>query len=175
MNRDNMTGIQLGLERAKTDFFEYKGKKYPAGTVFKMKNPKFDFLNDVTAVFIGNLPELYPGRWTISYNDDVAMASNFAYKTCKRWKTMIPIEKDKLADMIVEILPWNYYVEMETKHKKYVSDLDDWNLIAKWGMYLAAMAITSIFYGRIFGWIMWTVIFFVWRHNYREENCVYYE
>ena len=119
MDRDKMTGIQLGLERAKTDFFEYNGKKYPAGTMFRMKNPKFDFLNDVTAVFIGSLPELHPGKLTVAYNDDVAMASNFAYKNCKKWKTMIPVEKDKLANMIVEILPGNYYVEMERNHKKY--------------------------------------------------------
>lgn len=175
MNRDKMTGVQLGLERAKTDFFEYKGRKYPAGTVFKMKNPEYSFLDDVTAIFMGSLPELYGNKWAVGYNTNVDIASNIAYRTRKRWKTIMPVEKDKLEDMIVEIFPGNHYVEMETKRKRYVSDLDDANLVAKWGMYITLMIVSSIFNGRIIGWIILTVIFFVWRHNYREENCVYYE
>lgn len=168
------TGVRIGLERAKTDFFEYKGKMYPAGTVFKMKHPKKDYLSDVTAIFHGSLNDLYPDKWCIGFNTDFDRASGYEYANGLKWKTLMPIEKDKLADMIVEIYPGNNYTKLES-NRKYVSDLNDWNLIAKWGMYIFAMGITSIFHGRIFGWILWTVIFFVWRHNYREENCVYYE
>lgn len=172
--RHASTGIRMGLERAKTDFFEYKGVKYPAGTVFKMKNPQYDFLNDVTAIFKGSLEELYPGKWYIGYNTDVDIAQSIQCRQGLMWRTMIAVEKDKLEDMIIEILPGNNYEYWEA-NRKYVSDLDDWNLISKWIMYIVAMGINAIFHERIMGWIVLTIVFFVWRHNYREENCVYYE
>ena len=168
------TGNRMALERMKTDFFEYKGVKYPAGTMFKMKNPKYDFLNDVTAVYKGNLEALYPGKYCIAYNEDIDIASSIQCRNGLMWRTMMGVEKDKLEDMIVEILPGNNFVNIEAR-AKYVSDKDDWNLISKWIMYLIAMGITSIFKDRIVGWIVLTVLFFWWRHKYKEEECVYYE
>ena len=175
MNPDKMTGVQLGLERAKTDFFEYKGKMYPAGTVFKMKDPKYDFLNDVTAIFMGSLPNLYPGKWAIGYNTDVDRASHHMYHNGHMWKTIMPVEKDDLANRIVEILPGNHYVDMEANHKRYVDDGKEPALIVGWILYIFGMFGATIFYGRVGIWFFLTIVFFVWRHKFKEENCVYYE
>lgn len=167
------TGVRMGLERAKTDFFEYEGKMYPAGTVFKMKNPQYDFLNDVTAIFMGEL-SLYPGKWAIGYNTDVDRSSHWMYHNNSMWKTIMPVEKDDLAHRVVKIYPGNNYVRLE-ENRKYVSDSDEPALIVGWILYILGMLGASIFYARVGMWIAFTIAFFVWRHNYREENCVYYE
>lgn len=166
------TGNRMDIERTKTDFFMYKGVRYPAGTMFKMKNPKYSFYSDVTAVYKGN--DLYPGKYCIAYNENIDISRSPRYRNGLMWKTTISVEKDKLEDMIVEILPGNNFLNTEAR-KKYVSDLDDWNLISKWIMYIIGMIISSIFKANVIGWIILTIVFFVWRHNYREENCIYYE
>ena len=165
--------IPFGYDKMKTEFFEYNGNKYPSGTRFLMKNPeRYKDWQIVRAIFRERKDD---NTVQIAYNTPMDDASSHIYRNDLLYRTGIFIEEKRLQDLIVEIIPGNHYIDMERNHKRYEKDTDDLNLVAKWGMYLFAMGITSIFNGRVLGWIMWTVIFFWWRHNYKEKECVYYE
>ena len=173
METNELIKSQLIHKESINDFFEYEGKQYPVGTMFRMTPPKASCHDrEVIALFSGS--EFYKDKWTISYNDAMDQASHAKYRNCTSWAKTVPVEKDKLPNMIIEILPGNFYVQRANR-KRYVSDSKDISLVMGWITYLVVMGITSIFNGRIFGWIMWTIFFFVWRHNYKEKNCVYYE
>ena len=164
--------IGIDSERRDDDYFEYENQKYYVGTIVKMNNPKDPSYNDVIAIFKGINSN--NNKYIIGYNTEFDMASNKIYKNFQVWRTIIYMDKNNFTDRITEIIYGNNHVIYERK-KKYDTDTSDLNLTSKWGIYILLMVITSVFNGRIFGWIMWTIIFFAWRHNYREENCVYYE
>lgn len=159
------------LESRMHEYFTYNGEKYHYGTKFKMKiNHEYGFDQIVNAVFKG----YDDNKLVIYYNTPLDEAENYNFKSGLWLRNGINMTDEELRKSIVEILPGNYEVEMETR-KKYWKDTDDLNLMAKWGMYIFFMIWSSIFNGRVLGWILITVIFFVWRHKYKEENCVYYE
>lgn len=166
------------FEEHKHEFFTYNGAKYYFGTKFKMKiKHEYGFDQIVNAAFKGysNVSDgCYSNKLFIVYNTTLDEAENYKFKNGLQYRNGIYMSEEELGEAIVEIFPVNYYTEMETR-KKYWKDTDDLNLVAKWGMYIFAMLWTSIMNGRVLGWIALTIIFFAWRHKYKEENCVYYE
>lgn len=160
------------------EFFVYNGSKYYCGTKFKMKvKHKYGFDQIVNAVFKGYsnyTGGCYGGKLFVAYNTPLDEAEDYKFKNGLQYRNGIYMSEEELQEAIVEIITGNHYVEFEAR-KKYCKDTDDLNLMAKWGMYIFSMIWGSIFNGRVFGWILITVIFFVWRHKYKEENCVYYE
>lgn len=159
------------FEEHKHEFFTYNGAKYYFGTKFKMKiKHEYGFDQIVNAVFKG----CDNNKFVICYNTPLDEAENYNFKSGLWLRNGIRMTDKELQESIIEIIPGNYEIEMEARNK-YWKDTDDLNLVAKWGMYIFAMLWTSIMNGRVLGWILITVIFFVWRHKYKEENCVYYE
>lgn len=141
------------------DYFEYKNRLYYAGTKLKIK------------VYIGTryekIVETYFLRCVI--NDD-----NKLLFGCEDQNTpFVTVDRSDLENAIIEILHGNYYLEQDVK-KKYVNDFNIAELFIGWFLYIFIMVGTSIFNGREIGWIMWSVLFFLWRHNKKEEDGVYY-
>lgn len=167
-------GVKLGLERAKTQFFEYNGQKYYAGTKFKMKNPDKYKEDTVTAIFKGYHDD-DRNMINIAYNTKMDELTNpYLYGDGRMFRTGITVNREDIQNIVIEILHGNNYAEL-SKRKKYVSDMDDFTMISGWVKYLLAMFLIFFFNDRIFGWIVASVIFFVWRYKYKEKECVYYE
>ena len=160
------------------DFFIYNDVKYYCGTKFKMKvKHKYGFDQIVNAVFKGYSrydKGCYSGKLYIAYNTPLDEAEDYKFKNGLQYRNGIYMSEEELGDAIVEFLPGNHYVEFESR-KKYYKDTDDPNLMAKWGIYIFFMLWGSIMNGRVLGWILTSIIFFAWRHKYKEENCTYYE
>ena len=165
------------LESRMHEYFTYNGEKYHYGTKFKMKiKNKYGFDEIVNTVFKGYSTDTegyYAGKLSIWYNTPLDEAENYNFKSGLWYRNGIYMSEKELCEAIVEILPGNHCIELETKRKKYVKDTDDPNLMAKWGMYIFFMIWSSIFNGRVLGWVLLTIVFFVWRHKYREENSYY--
>jgi hypothetical protein len=160
------------FEEHKHEFFTYNGAKYYFGTKFKMKiKHEYGFDQIVNAVFKGYNND----KLVICYNTPLDEAENYKFKSGMWLRNGIHMTDEKLQESIIEILPGNYEIEMETR-KKYWKDTDDPNLMAKWGMYIFFMIWVCLLKGGfIWGQICVSIIFFAWRHKYKEENCVYYE
>lgn len=143
----------------KNDYFEYKNERYYAGARLKIK------------VYIGSRYEKIVETCFLRCvgNDK----NKFLFGCENKNIPFITVDRNDINDIIVEILPGNYYLEQDTK-KQYVNDFDIPELFIGWLLYIFIMVGTSIFNGREIGWIMWSVLFFWWRHNKKEEDGVYY-
>lgn len=140
----------------KNDYFIYNGDKYRAGTQFIMKYNG----EEVTARFI---------RRISSYSIDVVLIGNK-----QEILRVMSIKDDDLNEKIIEIIPLNYYDEMEA-HKRYLKDSQVPELVIGWILYISIMLILLIFKDRIIGWIFVSAYFFSWRHKKREEVGTYYD
>lgn len=141
---------------SKNECFNYNGENYRVGTRFIMNYED----KEVTAHFLNR-----------SVCDDslVVLIENGL-----EYQTITSVKEENLKDMIIEILPINWYTEMKIK-KKYVKDSDMPELVIGWILYIVIMLILLIFNDRIIGWIFVTTFFFAWRHKKKEEEGVYFD
>ena len=155
-------------DKMQNEYFEYKGQRYYAGTKFKMqKRNSYDQWRIVVATF--------EGYW---YGD-----SNKLYFCYKDMNVKSPLgsdysffaTRDEVEDIVIEIVPGNYYVELEAR-KRYVKDSNIPELVIGWPLYIFCMIGGMIFKGYFNGgWLLITLIFFVWRHYLKTKEYYYYE
>ena len=107
-----------------TDYFEYNGVRYYSGTKFTMKEPKYESAI-VKARYVEN-----------SVNEESILVFYEPTGTLVKGQRGIFIKKEKLSDVIVEILDGNYYTELE-QSKQYIPDSKIPELVIGWMMYLS--------------------------------------
>lgn len=144
----------------KTDYFEYNGVRYYPGTKFKMKEPKYESAI-VKARYVEN-----------SVNEESILVFYETTETLVKGQRGIFIKKEKLSDVIIEILDGNYYTELE-QSKQYIPDSKIPELVIGWIMYLFIMVGLIIFNDRWLGWIAASIYFFNWRKKIKEKNTYY--
>lgn len=155
------------LHKVQNEYFEYKGQRYYAGTKFTMKKRNsYDQWRTVEATFRG-YSVLNNKKFSICYKD-MNVKSRLGADYC------FDVTYDELQDIIIDITSGNYYVELAEK-KRYVSDSNIPELVVGWPLYIFLMIGSSIFNDRVSGWILITIIFFIWRHKLKEEEYYYYE
>ena len=86
----------------------------------------------------------------------------------------VSLKESEFLNSIIEIIPLNFYDEMEMK-KKYLKDSQIPGLVIGWILYIVIMLILVIFNDRILGWIAASVYFFTWRHEKKEKEGVYFD
>lgn len=143
-----------------TDYFEYNGVRYYSGTKFTMKEPKYESAI-VKARYVEN-----------SVNEESILVFYEPTGTLVKGQRGIFIKKEKLSDVIVEILDGNYYTELE-QSKQYIPDSKIPELVIGWMMYLFIMVGLTIFNDRWLGWIAASIYFFNWRKKIKEKNTYY--
>ena len=144
----------------KEAYFEYNGVRYYSGTKFTMKEPKYESAI-VQARYVEN-----------SVNEESILVFYEPTGTLVKGQRGIFVKKEKLPDVIVEILDGNYYTELE-QSKQYIPDSKIPELIVGWMMYLVVMAVLTIFNDRWLGWIAVSIYFFNWRKKIKEKNTYY--
>lgn len=152
--------------RMKNEYFEYSGKKYPAGTKFKMVRDYGIMAGTEEGIGIFKGYSTTEKHYVVEYDDDKEKywGKNTGYLTT--------YTQEELQRKIIEILPGNYYVELETR-KKYPKESEIFEIVAGWCLYIFIMLGTTIFNDRVGMWIAETVFFFWWRHNKLEEYSYY--
>lgn len=143
-----------------TDYFEYNGVRYYSGTKFTMKEPVYESAV-VTARYVEN-----------SFNGESIHVIYEPIGTVVRGMRGIFIKKEKLPEVIIEILNENYYTELE-QSKQYLPDSKIPELVVGWMMYIFVMAVLTIFNDRLIGWIAASIYFFNWRKKIKEKNIYY--
>lgn len=155
------------IQKIKNEYFEYQGQRYYAGTMFTMKKRTGnDRGKIVTAEFRG-------------YVNNNSEKLYVFYKTKKNKYIAetyegIIINTNEISDYIIDIIFGNYYVELNAR-KRYCKDSDVPELYIGWALYVFLMCLAMLFYNTFGAWILITVVFFVWRHNFKEKECYYYE
>lgn len=144
----------------KTDYFEYNGVRYYSGTKFTMKEPVYE-----SAIVKARYEEN-------SVNGESVLVVYEPIGKVVKGQKGIFIKKEKLSDVIVEILDGNYYTELE-QSKQYIPDSKIPELVIGWMMYLFIMAGLTIFNDRWLGWIAVSIYFFNWRKKIKEKNTYY--
>lgn len=144
----------------KTDYFEYKGVRYYSGTKFTMKEPQYESAI-VKARYVEN-----------TVNEESILVFYEPTGTLVKGQRGIFIKKEKLSDVIIEILDGNYYTELE-QSKQYIPDSKIPELVIGWTMYLLIMVGLIIFNDRWLGWIAASIYFFNWRKKIKEKNTYY--
>lgn len=144
----------------KTDYFEYNGVRYYSGTKFTMKEPKYESAI-VKARYVEN-----------SVNEESILAFYEPTGTVVKGQRGIFIKKEKLPDVIVEILDGNYYEDLESR-KRYIDDSKIPELVVGWIMYIVAMIGLLLFKGWLLNWIVVSIVFFIWRRKVKEKNTYY--
>lgn len=146
----------------KEEYFDYNGVRYYAGTKFKMKEPKYK-AREVDAVFQGY------------FYGDKQQIEVFYYDWNSRGnisKHMIPINRNDIDTVIIEIIDGNYYDELEAK-KRYRKDSEIPIVQAGWVVYIFIMCLLIIFKDAWIGWIAATLYFFNWRSKKIKEEYYY--
>ena len=144
----------------KEDYFEYNGVRYYSGTKFTMKEPVYESAI-VKARYVEN-----------SFNGDSILVFYEPTGRLVKGQKGIFIKKEKLPEVIIEILNGNYYTELE-QSKQYLPDSKIPELVVGWMMYIFVMAVLTIFNDRLIGWIAVSIYFFNWRKKIKEENTYY--
>jgi len=149
-------------------YFEYKGRTYYAGTKVKIKAKSMYHTDKIFAGEFRGYSDKLDKPFLFAYYDDSPRGVGVppCLHVCK-WS------KEEVEDKIVEIISGNYYTELEQR-KRYIPDSKILELVIGWFLYIFIMVGSSIFNGRVGGWIVLTILFFVWRHKIKEDN-VYYE
>lgn len=156
------------IKQVKDHYFEYNGQRYYAGTRFTMKkrNGLDKGRTIVEATFLsyvnGNRNHLY-----VSYKD-------MCVKSLVGANRIVIVNGDEMDDIVIDIISGNYYTEL-TSSKKYCDDSVIPELVVGWPLYIFCMVGSSIFNGRVGGWILITVLFFWWRHKLKTKEYYYYE
>ena len=146
----------MNKKNVKNECFNYNGENHRIGTRFIMKyNDK-----EVTARFLNRFD---------SDNTLGILIENGLER-----QTITLVKEENLKEVIVEILPINWYTEMDMK-KKYVKDSDMPELVIGWIFYIVIMLILIIFNDRIIGWIAVIIYCFKWRHKKKEEEGTYFD
>lgn len=153
-----MAMVKEYKKRMENEYFEYNGVRYCAGTKFKMK--KDDQI--VIAIFLG-YSGLNDTDVTIKYQKQYDRYEYFKY-----------VKKTNMQNIVLEIVPGNYYVEL-TARKKHPKESEIPEMIMGWCLYIFVMLGLTIFNDRVAGWIAVTAFFFWWRHNKMEEEYYYYD
>lgn len=155
-------------KKIQDEYFEYKGQRYGAGTKFIMKKRNsYDQWRTVTASFRGYVNG-DPNVLSICYKD-MNVKSRLGSDYCFHAK------RSEIDDIIIEIIPGNHYVELESR-KRYVKDSDIPILVIGWMLYIFCMIGGMIFKGYFNGgWLLITVVFFAWRHYLKTKEYYYYE
>lgn len=138
------------------DFFEYEGKKYPLGTIVKIKKAyKFDF------------PALYNGETTIlQHNIEADKNVYYIFKGYNngeiRWYSTLK-SPDQWIESIVKVGDPN--VDPCAKPIEYEKDSENGEVKFGWIVYILVMLGLFIFKDRWLGWIAASAYFFWWRKN----------
>lgn len=145
------------IKKIKNEYFIYNEDKYRVGTQFIMEYKG----KEVTARFINR---------NSSDSINVILISEDGQK----YLMLMSIKDDDLNEKIIEIIPTNYYDEMEA-NKRYLKDSQVPELVIGWILYISIILILLIFKDRIIGWIFVSVYFFTWRHKKKEDVGTYYD
>ena len=143
-----------------TDYFEYNGVRYYSGTKFTMKEPVYESAV-VTARYVEN-----------SFNGESIHVIYEPIGTVVRGMRGIFIKKEKIPNIIIEILDGNYYTELEAR-KRYIKDKDIPELFFGWIAYILVMFGLLLFKDWWMGWIAVSIYFFYKRRKIKEENWYY--
>lgn len=155
------------IHKVGNEYFEYKGQRYYAGTMFTMKKRNGnDRGKVVTAEFRGYVNN-NPEKLYVFYK---TKKNKYIVETYEG----IIVNKSEIEDYIIDIVFGNYYIELDER-KKYCKDSDIPSLYIGWVLYVFLMLAATLFYKTFGAWILITVVFFVWRHNFKKKECYYYE
>lgn len=153
-------------EKMQNHYFEYNGEKYYAGTKVKVKVKTMTCSADVFDGEFRGYSGVEDKPFYFVYYDN---SGSRYYSPCLY---MCNWTEEEVINNVIEIVPGNYYKEL-VQRKRYTPDLEILELLIGWPLYIFTMICSSIFNGRVVGWIMLTVIFFAWRHKVKEDNAYY--
>lgn len=134
------------------NYFVVDGKKYYAGTVFKVKE----------------MGEIVDATFVCTY---FVSHVNIVY-TIKGKRHLVPIQmfKDKFV-----CITNNTNLEAQTPKTKHIRDRDINGMALGWLWYIFLMALSAIFKDCIGLWILISVVFFDWRNKKIQKEGTYIE
>ena len=144
-------------EEHKSDYFDYKGVRYYAGTKFKMK-VRSGKIEEV--VFVRQAYKA-PECIEVNYRPE-----GYSYSIAEN------IKKENLDNVIIEMIGGDYLSEFERK-KHYLKESEVPEIVYGWVMYIFIMCLLVIFKHAWAGWIAATIFFFRWRKKKLKEAYYY--
>lgn len=140
----------------KNEYFIYNGTRHYIGTQFKMK-----YEDKIVVAYFSD-------RCCVDRNMLIIIITDGL-----KYSTSIKRTEEELCNTIVEIFSMNYFDNNFEKY--YLNDFDVPEITISWGIYIILMGISSIFYKRECMWILFTILFFIWRHYKKEDSGVYHK
>ena len=142
-------------------YFDYNGKRYGYGTIIKVKwrygEEKFMTFTHYDAV---------KGYYTFKYDDSM----------CKSGYKFFVYTLDTLTENLIEITDQidvtyvNNHPLVQPRKATFKEELQIDKMIVAWAWYIVLMAITFVFNGRIFYWIILSLCFWVYRFITLKEE-----
>lgn len=139
------------------EYFEFGGKEYYYGTIVKFKTPQRYWITD----------GIHPQKAVdCMYGAYIGTDNNFALSETPDYKFgtynrayLKTVPTSEIAQIVKAHDPdINSYV-------KVCGDLEDTDMIYAWITYIFVMLVASIFHGNFVLWIIFSIIFFSYRHD----------
>lgn len=139
------------------NYFEYKGKKYPAGTVTVLSSGEKAVFYETMILDSGTK------RYLVKINDKVINTPG-----CYFVDKIVSVTNEQSVDYI----QWAYKNHLEAEEKEQYTFRDELRidgLCIAWMWYVFIMLIAIIFNDRFLIWFFASIIFFSYRNNKLKE------
>ena len=143
-------------------YFDYNGKRYGYGTIIKVRW-KFGEEKNMTFVHCDSAK----GHYTFKYDDSMCKSGYklFVY-------TLKTLEENliEITNQIDTTYVKNHPLTTTPNKATFKEELQIDKMIVAWAWYIVLMAITFVFNGRIFYWIILSLCFWVYRFITLKEE-----